>query len=498
MKKPVLLVTLSCLTLISISNQAKAQNGSLPAHVNPREVYCLSMLSNIPAQTVGTPVRPFMEKTDVKNSISNIVNYATPIINQCLSNAVDSTSSSTKLSLNNWKLFWGPGVIPMPSNIIDIKLKGDYYVSTVSMSIFQNTSTNTMVVAIQATNPYSYYAWNTLDFGVNSTVPWDDTASHGVVSNGTSLGLNYLINLTNQSNYNGISALLSACNSTTNVVVTGHSLGGALSPVLALYLKNKYPAIANNVYCLSTAGATPGDNLFAQYYNSQLGNNTVRIWNNFDVIPHAWNTTILQSMQSQKSQDSKLYTGGIYSMQGGSVFYDPSYLKCNKNKAQPSAFTPMSTPLYINSLINWAISRTGNTNYTPICNGGQSFMGAAANTNGTNYYIDVAPMDKLGIDFLSSILKLITNNSYQITDGYFLPEMGAQHVDAYTYQFQMMQIHEYLRTQIENNPNSIVNMCSLFSSFQDGFYKLGTTEATKKTDPYSTFRALVYKHAWKL
>lgn len=70
--------------------------------------------------------------------------------------------------------------------------------------------------------------------------------------------------------------------------VTGHSLGGALSPVLALYLsENLSGKVQISVFPL--AGPSPGNTEFAAYYGSVLGGATERLWNPFDAVPLAWN-----------------------------------------------------------------------------------------------------------------------------------------------------------------------------------------------------------------
>jgi hypothetical protein len=488
------------ISLILVTNSF-AQNGSLPANVNQNEVYCLSMLSNIPAQTYGTKFTLLYQNDSTIKSMQKIVNYSAPIIDSCLKNAVDSISNpGKKLSLSNWKRFWGPGVIAKQSEILPLLNKPDYYVSAASMTIFQNVSTNTFVVAIQATNPNSLYAWNTLDFSVDQTIPWNNTdTSQGVISNGTSIGLNLLTTLNDLNNNNGVQALLKACNSQTNVVVTGHSLGGALSPVLALYLKNKYQSKFNNVYCLSTAGATPGNYSFAKYYNSQMQNNTIRIWNYFDIIPHAWNASIMNTIKSYDSAGSLV--GGIYSMAGTSVFYDSSYAPCKTDVTQPIAFTPMPTPVYIDTLVNWAIAKASSTTYTPICNNGSYFMGPSVSQKNSNYYINVVPIGATDWSIINNVISILTGKKIQITDGFFLPEMAAQHVDAYTYQFQMKQIHEYIKAQIDSNPQSLVNNCSKLISFTEGINGLVSkpkSNTSTKIDPVALFRAFIYKKAWNL
>jgi hypothetical protein len=74
-----------------------------------------------------------------------------------------------------------------------------------------------------------------------------------------------------------------------NVVVTGHSKGGALAIAAALWLAETWaPARQAEVECYSFAGPTAGNAAFAQRYNARLGNRTRRIVNPRDVVPQAW------------------------------------------------------------------------------------------------------------------------------------------------------------------------------------------------------------------
>lgn len=85
-----------------------------------------------------------------------------------------------------------------------------------------------------------------------------------------------------------------------DVCVTGHSLGGALAPTLALYLSdNKTSWSAErtvSISCLPVAGATPGNDKFAAYYETQLGSTTTRVWNKLDVVPHGFEEDMLQQV----------------------------------------------------------------------------------------------------------------------------------------------------------------------------------------------------------
>ena len=85
------------------------------------------------------------------------------------------------------------------------------------------------------------------------------------------------------------------------VVVTGHSKGGALSTTVALWLADTQgtagwipeeerwdPQHEAEVSCYSFAGPTAGNAAFAAHYDAVIGERCHRVFNALDVVPHAW------------------------------------------------------------------------------------------------------------------------------------------------------------------------------------------------------------------
>ena len=76
-------------------------------------------------------------------------------------------------------------------------------------------------------------------------------------------------------------------------MTTGHSLGGAVAPLLALWLKDNQSAWdpggrATDIGCWGYAGPTPGLSDFTTYYNARIPN-SYRVHNTFDAVPYQWN-----------------------------------------------------------------------------------------------------------------------------------------------------------------------------------------------------------------
>src|SRR5262249_24914525 len=144
--------------------------------------------------------------------------------------------------------------------------------------------------------------WLLEDGSVSIQVPWPTgnppPGSNRQISHGTFRGLSFLRTLRPGPHQPGAGSLLSdslaaGLNGSPMITLTGHSLGGALAPALALFLSDTQgtwdPAMRTKIACLASTGPTPGNRDFADYFNSQLGPVTTRFWNTLDVVPHVWN-----------------------------------------------------------------------------------------------------------------------------------------------------------------------------------------------------------------
>jgi hypothetical protein len=204
-----------------------------------------------------------------------------------------STAFEKQADIRRWKLAWGPAVYRFPIGKYDDNM----------MFVARNTQNPAhLVVVVRGTNFSALLNWLVEDFDVDDQVAWILPEGKSVpgqpkISKGTSEGLHILQSkLTATSDTSTqpqtllqfLQAQAQSHPSGLQIDVTGHSLGGALSPTLALWLSENLGNSAKiSVYPL--AGPTPGNSDFATYYDSVLGSSTHRLWNPFDVVPQAWN-----------------------------------------------------------------------------------------------------------------------------------------------------------------------------------------------------------------
>ena len=85
----------------------------------------------------------------------------------------------------------------------------------------------------------------------------------------------------------------------SDVVVVGHSKGGALATALAQFLLDTQgtsepgealwdPLRKTRIHCWSFAGPTLGNTAFAAWCGSRMGRRNHRVANTNDIVPHAW------------------------------------------------------------------------------------------------------------------------------------------------------------------------------------------------------------------
>ena len=168
-------------------------------------------------------------------------------------------------------------------------------------------------IGIAETNTVSPYGWFKEDFDVSTTKAWKEALSNfgktlpdeGQISTASWRGLQQLWNLgratpqpvpgdQKERGYapegeKSLWEFVSGLAGQQNIAISGHSLGGALSPVLGTALADLMAAQggSHNIQVLTTAGPTPGNQAFVDHF-SQLVPDYSAIYNEIDVVPQAW------------------------------------------------------------------------------------------------------------------------------------------------------------------------------------------------------------------
>jgi hypothetical protein len=245
----------------------------MPTYNPTQTVFALSMISNSGSSFSGTLAQiEALTAQQIKNYLNE-----------------ESTN------IGPWEVIWGPAIYQaFGSDVAD-------NVMVVFQAGAGSAVPGELVIGIAGTNPASAFDWLLEDFLVVSTVQWpygNPVNLNPNISLGTYLGLSILQLLTPGPGLPGVGVplrmfLTSVLTTPTPITVTGHSLGGALSPAVTLWLSDiGFSSLA----CLPSAGPTPGDLDFSTYYGNQLGNVTTRVHNSIDVVPHAWEADELKEL----------------------------------------------------------------------------------------------------------------------------------------------------------------------------------------------------------
>ncbi|MCJ2080089.1 lipase family protein [Methylobacterium sp. J-090] len=156
-------------------------------------------------------------------------------------------------------------------------------------------------VAIRGTypNPFSPAYWEDGNqdspFGPMaewpSGVPSDPGGPDPQVSGGTWAGFSGLLALQDAAGTT-LAQALDRLPADAPLSVTGHSLGGTLAPVLALWLAGRDPGRIADV--TTFAGMTPGNGAFAALFGpgTALAGRVRRVYNTLDSVPYGWDDVL--------------------------------------------------------------------------------------------------------------------------------------------------------------------------------------------------------------
>jgi triacylglycerol lipase len=179
----------------------------------------------------------------------------------------------------DWALVWGPAVTAIDAGNL--------------MFVTYNKSTNQYAIAVRGT--YVYFGLALLvdlyeDLDVSHPHPWQyPTVPGALVAGGTMDGLNDIVAFTSDGVAFRTFVESQITPSGADVFVTGHSLGGALTTVLAPWLVDQLSQSngKNTVIPYTYAAPTAGNATFANFYTG-LFKSSYRYHNTIDIVPKAW------------------------------------------------------------------------------------------------------------------------------------------------------------------------------------------------------------------
>ena len=182
-----------------------------------------------------------------------------------------------------WSLGWGPQVTADNSNLMYaaelVDLQSE--VSVFSAVVIRGTDTQA--------KPSGILKQLVEDLGAERQIVFPDNNTSGAkIAEGTKAGLTVLNNFTDASNRTLETYLIDFLRSNPEapVVVTGHSLGGCQTTVMALDLSGRLPAgtkIVPNSFAAPTAGNASFIDLYEQTFEF-----APRWFNNLDLVPMAF------------------------------------------------------------------------------------------------------------------------------------------------------------------------------------------------------------------
>jgi triacylglycerol lipase len=189
------------------------------------------------------------------------------------------TTNPPNATHGDWVLVWGPAVTAIDAGNL--------------MFISYNRSTNQYAIAVRGTYPYfglALFVDLYEDLDVSDPLPWQyPTIPGAVVAGGTIDGLNDVVAFTADEVSFRAFVDSQIAPSGADIFVTGHSLGGALTTVLAPWLVYQLSQsnAKNAVMPYTYAAPTAGNATFASFYTG-LFKSSYRYYNTIDIVPKAW------------------------------------------------------------------------------------------------------------------------------------------------------------------------------------------------------------------
>ncbi len=241
-----------------------------------------------------------------------------------------------------WRCLWGPAQDSDEANLVFV---AGYFPDT-------NLAPQSIVVTIRGTDVdvsdiwgILEQIWEDLDAADPQPMPWaqNDPAR---IAQGTLDGLTIIKELTDSSGQHlcdYLTAFLSRpTNANVTTVVTGHSLGGCLATVVAMWIRTLVASYRGTIQPITFAAPTAGNADFVKYYD-QLFPQARRFQNTLDVIPLAfYDLDAIDSIYADNFLDTPdIVWLGIAGMEVALDITGVSYMQpANGQQILPGTFFP--------------------------------------------------------------------------------------------------------------------------------------------------------------
>ena len=299
-KTPLVALLLALFTLAACSDHVLPPSIGTPLELTDthRRIALLAMMADVNYDLVAASEEELQQNT-LK-------------INQLL-----QTNADAKAFLGtDWQVVWGPALANSKRKSATSPV--DSFVTDNTMYVARGTDLATgkliHVVAIAGTNAVSRYGAFFEDVDVVEEKDWG-TTNGAKISAGSMNGFTILNTMKDATTGQTLLQYLATLSQTgpAQVAFTGHSLGGALTPLMALKTIEWQQQTGTTNLSISVypiAGPTPGDQVFALYAAWQFGEAYHSVINAHDIVPHSWQKDLFAQIPSLYKQAPPFNPGG--------------------------------------------------------------------------------------------------------------------------------------------------------------------------------------------
>jgi Lipase (class 3). len=275
---------------------------------------------------------------------------------------VEDVAGLTEEMFPRQEIVWGPAVHQPRPELIDADSKR----TDALVFISRDRDSGDYFVVFRGTNTVSATEWLLQDFMVRDQVPWSEiqgssAPKDALVSDGTAKAVRLRLELrpeggalAGESLGDALVGLIESSKGPCVMHFTGHSLGGLLAPVMALWLEDRLEELGRadlrgklrlDVY--GYAAPTAGNEAFASYLHSRLASNT-RYANPLDIVPLAWAKDSFESMPTLYAPLIEMgpYVHSFYDL-CKAIARDKGYAHPGPCVAVPAKVVPTRGDLYL-------------------------------------------------------------------------------------------------------------------------------------------------------